>query len=78
MTLLELPVGMKATVVGFAGFGHFTRRANNMGLHVGASVETLQRLGWHSLVKVGDCRIGMGRGVAMKILVRPDKGDVEK
>jgi len=78
MTLSELPVGTKATVVGFVGFGHFARRANNMGFQVGATVEKLQNFGWHSLVKVGDCKIGLGRGATMKILVRPETGAVEK
>jgi Fe2+ transport system protein FeoA len=78
MTLLELPVGMKATVVGFVGFGHFVRRANNMGFHVGAKVKKLQRFGWHSLMQVGDCKIGLGRGATRKIIVKPENGEVKK
>jgi Fe2+ transport system protein FeoA len=73
MTLMELPVGVKATVVGFAGFGHSARRASNLGLHVGARVEKLQHFGWHSLVKVGDCRIGMCSRIMARIIVMPEK-----
>jgi ferrous iron transport protein A len=45
--------------------------AEGMGLHVGKVVEMLQN-GVHGLVlvKVDDSRIGMGRGMAMKIYVR--------
>ena len=43
----------------------------NIGLHIGKTVEMLNNAGRGSiLVKVDESRIALGRGIAMKIMVR--------
>lgn len=70
LTLAALPVGFKARIVGFRGRGRFACRANGMGFYVGAGVEKLQEFGRHYLIRVGDCKMGLGRSAARRIFVR--------
>jgi len=51
--------------------GKFITHVEGMGLRIGKVVEMLQNgVNGPVLIKVDDSRIGMGRGMAMKILVR--------
>ncbi len=71
VSLSELPIGQEAKIVGFSGCGHFTRHINNMGCYRGAIIKKIQNFGHHSMVQVGDCKLGMGRRSISKIIVEP-------
>lgn len=45
-------------------------RAEDMGLRLGKRVEMLAKTGGAVLVKVDESRIAVGRGIAMRIVVR--------
>lgn len=75
LSLFELDVGKTAEIVGFSGCGHFIKRANNLGFHVGAKVKKIQNLGNQTLVQIGDCKMGLGMKASSKILVNETEED---
>lgn len=75
LRLVDLPPNQEAEVVGLTGPFHFCRRLAHMGLHVGAKVKVIQQMGWHSIVQVGDCKVGLGMRAASGVLVRIIDGE---
>lgn len=77
-----LSIGEKAEIVeikGQKGCGHGSKNqlchAEDMGLRVGKIIEMLNNEGRSPiLLKVDESRIAIGRGMAMKILVRRIEG----
>ncbi len=75
MSLLELPIGARARIVGLHGGPNSVRRIMAMGLRKGDEVEVLYKavFGGPILVKnlSNGSQIAIGRGMAGKILVTP-------
>ncbi len=66
-----LRLGDKAEVVELIPGKHPCARMEDMGLRAGKTVEMLNNEGRGALlIKVDESRLAMGRGMAMKILVR--------
>ncbi len=75
MSLLDLPIGARARIVGLYGGAHSIRRIMAMGLKKGDEVEVLYKavFGGPILVKnlSNGSQIAIGRGMAGKIMVAP-------
>ncbi len=75
MSLLDLPVGTRAKVVGFSGGINSIRRIMAMGLKKGDEIEVLYRavFGGPILVKnlSNGSQIAIGRGMARRIIIVP-------
>ena len=71
LPLNMVETGAKVKVERFAGGGNFQRRIQDMGLKVGQTV-TILRAGGDGpcVVAAGESRIGVGAGMAKKIMVR--------
>ena len=68
--LSDLPEGGSGTIARFTGPTHFTRRALHMGIRPGQQVKVIQKMGFHILIELGSCRMGLGRHAAFKIVVK--------
>jgi len=61
--------GEKVTVREIAGGLGVRRRLESMGLYPGEEVEVVSAQGGPIIVSVKGCRVGIGRGMAYKIMV---------
>ena len=72
--LSRLKADDRGTVLALEGGGEFQGRVVDMGLHVGTEVEVISGGGdgGRVLVAVGDSRLGLGHGMAEKVIVAVD------
>ena len=71
LPLSMIPAGERVTVVEFRGGRHSTHRLLNMGLNIGDSLEVISNnFQGPFLLRIKDTRLGIGHGVAHKILVK--------
>lgn len=72
ISLLELKVGKKAEIVGFAGGWGMQRRLISMGIKPGKILRkiSLQPLWGPITVEVGGARVAIGRGMSSRITVK--------
>ncbi|HHJ00741.1 ferrous iron transport protein A [Candidatus Aerophobetes bacterium] len=72
MTLADLPVGMRAQVVGLMGGFGMQRHLISLGIVPGKIVRKIasQPMGGPIMVEVGGVRIALGRGIARRVIVR--------
>lgn len=73
--LNTLSVGEKGIVVGLLGGRQCQHRLVSMGINVGCEIEILHSShgqGGPTLVKAGETRLAVGRGMADKVLVAAD------
>ena len=72
LPLDQMRVGEEGEIARVRGGGGIVRRLVDMGLTPGAQVRLLSDAGSAGpvIVKVGDARVGIGRGMARKVLVR--------
>ena len=72
--LSTVPPGRRATVVVLSGGMEFQSRLVNMGLNVGSMIEVIHnsRYGGPTLVATGESRLGVGYGMARRIMVAVD------
>lgn len=69
-TLSEVPAGERAAVVGYTGGEHLRRKAMDLGLVPGATVDVLLGGGGRPLVvRVGEARVMIGQGMARQVRV---------
>ncbi len=73
--LTAAPEGVPLRVALLSGCGHFRRRLADLGVVPGARM-TLVRRGSPVLLALGDARFGLGRGMAERIFVDLDEGEV--
>lgn len=69
-TLNDVPGGGTATIVGYTGGEHLRRKAMDLGLVPGATVDVL--LGGRGrplVVRVGDARVMIGQGTARQVRI---------
>lgn len=64
--------GEKVVVKEVTGGLGLRRRLESMGLYPGEEVEVISAQGGPVILKVKGCRVGIGRGMAHKIMVSPD------
>ena len=70
--LTMLPPGVRGTVVALYGGGGFVQRLASMGIHQGAEVCVIRAgQGGPVIVRAGEGRFILGRGMAYRIMVRP-------
>ncbi len=70
LRLTEVRAGDVVRVVAVDGGERVTSRLNDMGLFVGTTVEKVRGNGRGPvIVRVGPCRLALGRGVAEKVVV---------
>jgi len=79
LPLTQVPIAHTVTVVTFAGGMGFQRRLVSMGLSVGSEIKVLQRNPGTGpvLVAVGGTRLGIGHGMARRIMVAPNSEPAE-
>jgi ferrous iron transport protein A len=71
VVLAALPTGGRGTIAALSGGAAFVRRLAGMGLTVGADVQILQNKGRGPLlIHVRETRLAIGRGEALRVLVR--------
>lgn len=72
--LSMMSAGETGEIVDVRGGPGIVRRLSAMGLVPGVSVTVVSDSGSAGpmIVRVGDMRIGLGRGMARRVLVRPD------
>jgi ferrous iron transport protein A len=74
--LIELGPNQEGTVVALEGGRGLVSRLATLGFTPGAPLTMVQNFGHGPvIVRVRDARIALGRGQALKILVRRSKGD---
>jgi len=74
--LSMLPEGREAIVVEVRGGWGLVRRLAELGFTSGTKVKVLNSApSGPLLVMVRGSRVALGRGLAMKIIVKPEKGD---
>ena len=71
MPLVQVPPGAKVRVVAIRGGSHLVNRLFQMGLTPGTVVEVVRNDVGPIVISFRGVTIGIGRGVAMKILVEP-------
>ncbi len=76
MPLSLAPAGSRVRVVDVRGGRGLVRRLAEMGIYPGAVVEVLSNWSGPVVVSVGGVRLGLGPGVAHKVLVEPVWGGV--
>jgi|LSQX01.3.fsa_nt_gb Fe2+ transport system protein FeoA len=64
-----MPEGSEVTVARVAGGGESSRRLSELGLVPGVRVNIVQNGGGPLLLKVGDSRFALGKGMALKLFV---------
>ena len=64
-----MPEGSEVTVARVAGGGESSRRLSELGLVPGVRVNSVQNGGGSLLLKVGDLRLALGKGTALKLFV---------
>ncbi len=72
MTLIDLPVGVRAQVVGLRGGFGMQRHLISLGIVPGKIIHKIvtQPMGGPIMVEVEGVRIAIGRGIARRIIVR--------
>jgi ferrous iron transport protein A len=73
--LCDVAAGQTATVVGLEGGREFRNRLVSMGMMMGCTLRVIRAgngSGHPVLVALGHARLAIGRGMAEKVLVRPD------
>lgn len=70
--LIMLPEGSEATILGLKGGAGFVQKLADMGFVPGTRIKVIknQRNG-PMMVFIRGMTVGIGRGIAMKIMVRP-------
>jgi ferrous iron transport protein A len=68
-TLSRVDEGEDVRVISVAGGRGVHRRLRELGIGSGSSVKVVQNSGGPVIVLIGESRMGLGRGVADKILV---------
>lgn len=71
MSLVQVPPGTKVRVVTIRGGSHLVNRLFQMGLTPGTIVEVVRNDVGPIVISFRGITMGVGRGVAMKILVEP-------
>ncbi|MDI9370544.1 MAG: hypothetical protein GX181_03830 [Synergistaceae bacterium] len=61
--------GSEVTVARIVGGGECSRRLSELGIVPGAKVQVVQNGGGPLLLKVGESRFAIGRGMALKVFV---------
>ena len=75
--LTSVPAGGKARVVALAGGHHFQNRLVSMGLNVGVEIKVVNSSngrGGPMLIATGGTRLGIGHGMAERIMVAVARG----
>ncbi|MGA1873540.1 MAG: FeoA family protein [Thermoplasmatota archaeon] len=67
--LSHVKEGEKVTVRTVDGGRGVNKRLSELGIGIGATVTVVQNNGGPVIVCYGDCRMALGKGVSMKILV---------
>ena len=72
MTLMNLPVGTKAQIIGLRGGFKMQRHLISLGILPGKIIQKIvtQPIGGPIIVEVERIRIAIGRGIARRIIVR--------
>lgn len=75
--LTDLPPGTEGVLVEVHGGPGAALRLRRLGLRPGARVRTIALGPWGGpvLVEVDGCRVALGRGLARRVLVRPNGAD---
>jgi len=75
VSLVNLADGESATVVGFDSGHGASARLEAMGIRVGKKIKKLGGMFMKGpiTVEVGQTRVGMGHGMASKVMVEPDQ-----
>lgn len=71
VTLAEMSPGEDAVVYRITGGGMLRERLTAMGIYEGVAVRVLRGGCGGLLVAAGEARLGLGRGMAQKVLVQP-------
>lgn len=72
MPLAMASTGERVRIVSLIGGRGISQRLTSMGLSVGSEIEVLKKgFSGPLLVSVGDTRLGVGAGIAHKIMVSP-------
>ena len=68
--LSNLPKGKEAVIVDYLGSRGFAQKAIQMGLNRNEKLKVLDSFGGPVVIEIHGSKLALGRGVAMKILVR--------
>jgi ferrous iron transport protein A len=70
-SLLHLPNGKKATIIGLEGGHGFQRKLRTMGIREGQTITIVSKQPFRGplTISIGSCQMTMGRGMAQKIIV---------
>jgi ferrous iron transport protein A len=68
--IVEIRSAGPAGSAGAVGIDRASCRIEDMGIRVGGTVEMLSNMGSPVLLKVGEARIAIDRGLSMKIMIR--------
>jgi Fe2+ transport system protein FeoA len=69
LPLALAPLGVALEIRQLSGGAEFAQRMVAMGLGPGRIIRLIQSEGSHVVLAIGETRLGIGRGVAQKILV---------
>lgn len=75
LSLLQLNKGENGIITQFIGGRGFHQRMNQMGFHLGDTVQLIEKgaFGGPVMVKIHGSEFALGRGIAAKVLLRKDQ-----